>query len=225
MLLDGPATASDLAHRLGHAPAGVRRTLSMLVDRGLVQATDRPPYGPAPAPRRGRPSLVYSLTSAGRSCLGQGYDDLALQALRFLERSQGTESVRAFARERAERLLASRPLPVGDISLTAPMIAEAFTEAGYAATVETPGDGGPAIQLCQHTCPVVDAAAQFPSLCEEETAAMSRAMGRHVTRLATLAKGDGVCTTVIPLEPAFAGGPVEAHFSNDALNPTRKATT
>jgi len=67
-------------------------------------------------------------------------------------------------------------------------------------------EDGPAIQICQHTCPVVDAAAEFPSLCEEETAAMSRALGRHAMRLATLAKGDGVCTTVIPLEAALARG-------------------
>jgi predicted ArsR family transcriptional regulator len=173
----------------------------MLVDRGLVQATDRPPFGPAPAPRRGRPSLVYSLTPAGRASFSQGYDDLALHALRFLDRSQGDDAVREFARERAERLLASRPLPTRDAARVAPLIAEAFTEAGYAATVEAPGELGPTIQICQHTCPVVDAAAEFPALCEEETAAMSRVMGRHVMRLATLAKGDGVCTTVIPLEP------------------------
>jgi len=206
MLLDGPATATELADRLGHAPAGVRRTLALLVERGLVQSADRPPYGPAPAPRRGRPSLVFSLTPTGRASFSQGYDDLALQALRFLERSQGSEAVRAFARERAERLLASRPLPINDASTAAPLIAEAFTEAGYAATVEAPVDHGPAIQICQHTCPVVDAAAEFPSLCEEETAAMSRALGRHAMRLATLAKGDGVCTTVIPLEAALARG-------------------
>lgn len=201
MLLDGPATANDLAERLGHAPAGVRRSLALLVERGFVQAADRPPYGPAPAPRRGRPSLVYSLTPAGRAHFSQGYDDLARQAMRFLERTQGSEAVRAFARERAERLVASKPLP-GDATGAVPIIAEAFTEAGYAATVESAGDHGPAIQICQHTCPVVDAATEFPSLCEEETAALSRALGRHVMRLATLAKGDGVCTTVIPLEPA-----------------------
>lgn len=172
-----------------------------------MQAADRPPYGPAPAPRRGRPSLVFSLTPVGRAQFNQGYDDLALQAMRFLEESQGVEGVRAFARQRAERLIASRPLPVDDASLAAPLIAEAFTDAGYAATVESAGEQGPAIQICQHTCPVVDAAAEFPSLCEEETAAMGRALGRHVMRLATLAKGDGVCTTVIPLDPVLAGTP------------------
>ena len=40
---------------------------------------------------------------------------------------------------------------------------------------------------------------EFPELCEAETAAISRMLGgRHVQRLATIAHGDGVCTTCIP---------------------------
>lgn len=218
MLLDGPATASELADQLGQAPTGIRRTLASLVDQGLVQASDRPPFGPSPAPRRGRPSLVYSLTASGRSMFSQGYDDLALEAMRFLQRHMGQEAVQAFAQERAERLLASRAVsPVGvdpcGPSLAAPLIAEALTEAGYAATVEGAGNGGPALQICQHTCPVVEAAAEFPVLCEAETAAMSRALGRHATRLATLAAGDGVCTTVIPLDPVAQDARVQEHVS------------
>jgi predicted ArsR family transcriptional regulator len=49
-----------------------------------------------------------------------------------------------------------------------------------------------------HHCPVVDAAGEFPELCEAETAALGAVLGRHVTRLATLAHGDGICTTLIP---------------------------
>jgi hypothetical protein len=45
---------------------------------------------------------------------------------------------------------------------------------------------------------VVDAAGEFPELCEAETEALGVLLGRHVTRLATLAHGDGICTTLIP---------------------------
>jgi hypothetical protein len=45
---------------------------------------------------------------------------------------------------------------------------------------------------------VVAAASEFPELCEEETNAFSAALGQHVTRLATLAQGDRICTTLIP---------------------------
>ena len=41
-------------------------------------------------------------------------------------------------------------------------------------------------------------AAEFPQLCEAETQVISRLVGTHVQRLATIANGDGVCTTHIP---------------------------
>jgi hypothetical protein len=41
-------------------------------------------------------------------------------------------------------------------------------------------------------------AAEFPQLCEAETRVISRLLGVHVQRLATIANGDGVCTTHVP---------------------------
>lgn len=201
-LLDqGPASAAELAGRLGMSAAAVRRPLAALVDAGLATAGPRAPYGPAPARRRGRPGQVYSLTAQGRGALSVAYDDLALEALRFVHRTQGDAGIAAFAEERAARLMDRLPTGADD---PVEAIAGALTEAGYAATVEGPAPGHPAgvVQLCQHHCPVVDAAAEFPALCEAETAALGRALGRHVTRLATLATGDGVCTTVIAGSPA-----------------------
>jgi hypothetical protein len=45
---------------------------------------------------------------------------------------------------------------------------------------------------------VRDVAAQFPQLCDAETAALGRLLDVHVQRLATIAHGDGVCTLHIP---------------------------
>ena len=53
-------------------------------------------------------------------------------------------------------------------------------------------------QLCQQHCPVAHVAHEFPQLCEAETEAIGRVLGTHVQRLATIAHGDGVCTTCIP---------------------------
>jgi predicted ArsR family transcriptional regulator len=41
-------------------------------------------------------------------------------------------------------------------------------------------------------------AAEFPQLCEAETRAFGQLLGSHVQRLATIAHGDGVCTTHVP---------------------------
>src|SRR3546814_1862206 len=74
-------------------------------------------------------------------------------------------------------------------------VAQVLNRGGYAAAVrELPM----AAQLCQQHCPVAHVAAEFPQLCEAETEAIGRVLGRHVQRLATIAHGDGVCTTSIP---------------------------
>ena len=74
-------------------------------------------------------------------------------------------------------------------------LARALSDDGYAASTSEHGAGA---QLCQHHCPVRHVAAEFPQLCDAETAALGRLLDVHVQRLATIAHGDGVCTTHIP---------------------------
>ena len=68
---------------------------------------------------------------------------------------------------------------------------------GFAASVVENQSGG-GVQICQHHCPVAHVAMEFPALCDAESEAFGRLLGTHVTRLATLANGDGVCTTLVP---------------------------
>ena len=198
-LLDGgPATAAELAGRLGHTPTVVRRHLDALAAEGFVRADESRPFGPTPARGRGRPARVFSLTDAGSHAFDVDYDDLAVSALTYIERTYGDEAVLEFARERARTLVARHGESVAAVSDTGArltLLASALADDGYAATtVET--EAGP--QLCQHHCPVRHAAARFPQLCEAETEAFEQLLGSHVLRLATIGRGDGVCTTLVP---------------------------
>jgi predicted ArsR family transcriptional regulator len=199
LLEQGPATAHVLAERLRLTPAAVRRHLDALVESGMVDASDRPPYGPVGQPRRGRPAKVFSLTEAGRAQFRQSYDTLATAALRHLEAELGPEAVAEFARTRVEALVG----PHRDTVLsTAPedrakALAKVLSEDGFAASVEPAPHGG-GDQLCQHHCPVAHVAAEFPQLCEAETAVFAELLGTHVQRLATIGHGDHVCTTYVP---------------------------
>jgi predicted ArsR family transcriptional regulator len=201
LLTAGPATAAELADTLGMTTTGVRKHLTSLTDAGLVVSLERAPYGPTPKRGRGRPGHVFALTPEGRAACDQGYDDLALSALRFMSQAFGPAAVEAFASDRAGQLAAAVGRAGGGPA-SPQEVADALTLAGYAAEVEPLGEV--AVQLCQHNCPVVDAAREFPILCETETEALSRALGRHVTRLATLANGDEVCTAIIPHESIHA---------------------
>ena len=86
-------------------------------------------------------------------------------------------------------------------------LADALSANGYASTTETIGHGPDVlgVQICQHHCPVAHVAAEFPQLCEAETRAFERVLGTYVQRLATIAHGDGVCTTHVPVTTAGKG--------------------
>jgi predicted ArsR family transcriptional regulator len=197
LLTDGPATAAVLAERVGVTPAAIRRHLDILVAAGQVEARDRAPYGPAGQRGRGRPAKVYSLTPEGREAFPQAYDRLAAEALHHLARLAGPSAVTDFARvvardieHRYTPMLAAAPAE-GRIQA----LADALSADGYAASIE-PSPGGD--QLCQHHCPVAHVAAEFPQLCEAETEAFARLLGRHVQRLSTIGSGGHVCTTAVP---------------------------
>ena len=194
VLVNGPSTAASLAQRLELTPAAVRRHLDQLIEDGTLEA--REPRTTA-GRGRGRPAKVFVLTDAGRDRLDQAYDDLAVQAIRFLAETGGEEAVRQFADRRAARIEQRFESVIeANPELSRPeALAQVFTAEGYAAALREVSVGE---QLCQQHCPVSHVAHEFPELCEAETAAISRMLGRHVQRLATIAHGDGVCTTCIP---------------------------
>ena len=202
LLEDGPLTAAALAVSLGLTPAAVRRHLDALVAEGAVE--EREPRVTA-VRGRGRPPRLFGVTEAGREAFVQAYDDLAVSALRFLAEAGGREAVGAFARQRVAELEARyRPVvEAADPDGRAEALAGALSGDGYAATTRPTGSGATAgEQLCQHHCPVAHVAGEFPELCEAETEVFARLLGTHVQRLATIAHGDGICTTYVPHPPS-----------------------
>ncbi len=198
ILVNGPSTAAMLAEQLSLTPAAVRRHLDHLVEEGVVEPREQRVYGHR---GRGRPAKVFALTDAGRDAFDQAYDDLAADALRFLAETAGDEAVLAFARRRMSFIERDYQRVVSDDPSLSPAeaLAKVFTDEGYAANVrELPVVGE---QLCQQHCPVSHVAQEFPQLCEAETEAIGRILGTPVQRLATIAHGDGVCTTCIPDVP------------------------
>jgi len=206
ILENGPVTAAGLSTRLNLTPAAVRRHLDNLLADGMIETrTARRPASRG----RGRPAKLFAITDVGRSAFEHAYDDLATSALRFLAETAGPAAVAEFARRQVADL-ERRYGPV--VQGAAPhdrvaALAEALSADGYAASASgapspgsDPGDGseaGRGEQLCQHHCPVAHVAAEFPQLCEAETEAFGRLLGTPVQRLATIAHGDGICTTHI----------------------------
>jgi len=212
----GPSTASVIGGRLGLTPAAIRRHLDTLLAEGLIETRTARTYA---GRGRGRPARLFAITDAGRSAFEHAYDDLASSALRFLAETGGEAAVAEFARRQVAEL-ERRYSPV--VAAAGPgervkALADALSSDGYAASAHAAPSAGedadPAgapsagEQLCQHHCPVAHVAAEFPQLCEAETEAFSRLLGTPVQRLATIAHGDGICTTHVTDRSLVASGP------------------
>ena len=196
LLERGAATAADLGAQLGLSPAAIRKHLDAMLADDLVETREvrsRAPRG------RGRPAKAFVLTAAARESFPHLYDGIATAALRWIADNGGPQAVSAFAAAQVsaleQRCHAAMREAGDDPIARAEALATALTAEGYAANATTIASGG---QLCQHHCPVAHVAAEFPQLCDAETEAISRLVGTHVQRLATIAHGDGVCTTHIP---------------------------
>ena len=196
ILESGPTTAVALAEKLDITPAGIRRHLDSLIAEGVL--TSREPYQSSASRSRGRPSKVFLMTDEGREKFEHSYDDLAVAALKFMASKSGSHLVDEFAQTRAadfERKGQSIKNSNKSLLEKSKMLAKLLTKEGYSATTDKMGNGE---EICQHHCPIAHVASEFPQLCEAETEAFSKILGTHVQRLATIADGDGVCTTFVP---------------------------
>lgn len=203
----GPVTAAGLGEILGLTPTAVRRHLDILAEEGLLEEHEL-----VGRRGRGRPARAYVVSSTGHQTLTSDYDLLAAEALRYLARAAGPEAVADFARQRALEIedrfrTTLGALADGSATDRVDALVETLTAEGFAASARPVGPTpttteGPAlhgIQLCQGHCPMQHVATEFPQFCDAETEAFSRVLGVHVQRLATLAQGDHVCTTFIPM--------------------------
>ncbi|WP_106818598.1 helix-turn-helix transcriptional regulator [Janibacter massiliensis] len=194
----GPVTAVGVAEELGLTPAGVRRHLEALVADGTIEVREEQHSG-----GRGRPAKAFVVSDEGHGVLQSAYDDIAVDAVRFIAELGGSDAVARFARERTARLEARYARELADVGDDPQERTQALVGAlrrdGFAASTRPVGDHpGAGLQLCQGHCPVHEVAGEFPVLCDAETETFSRLIGVHVQRLATLAHGDHVCTTHVP---------------------------
>ncbi|WP_232549378.1 helix-turn-helix transcriptional regulator [Propioniciclava soli] len=192
ILEHGPSTAAELAERLQLTPAAIRRHLAVLIEVGHLGSRDQRVYGQR---GRGRPAKVFYLTDTGRAEFYQSYDQLAIRALEFLRDRGGEQAVVAFAEQTMQEV--AHRFADDDREYASPVeaLTEVLNEQGFVASLQPVASG---TQLCQYHCPVAHVAREFPELCVAETRMFSELLGSHVQRLATIAHGDGVCTTHVP---------------------------
>jgi predicted ArsR family transcriptional regulator len=213
----GRRSAPQLAAQLGLSVVGVRRHLTTLDRDGLVEARTE-------KPARGRPTAVWRLTDAGRQTFPRHYDELAQDAISFLDGDDG-RALRAFLAWRNEQLADRYADSVQGATAAerTRQLADALTEHGFMAEVESSPDG---LRLCQHNCTVEHIAAEHPGVCVSEAALFERLLGTTVVRETTIADGAVRCVTHIATtgsskRPAATSAPAPADQTTAAHTPAR----
>jgi AcrR family transcriptional regulator len=80
----------------------------------------------------------------------------------------------------------------GEVAARLVELADALTEHGFMAEVESGPDG---LRLCQHNCTVEHIAAEYPGVCVSEAELFERLLGTTVVREATIVDGAVRCVT------------------------------
>ena len=186
----GEATAAELAEQLAMTVSGARQHLTALVDEGLVDAHEVASH----QPRRGRPTLAYSVTAIGDDEFPRAYGELTTELLGFLEDEHPDALERLFERRRDQRIDGARRRLAPKRSLRAKVaeLTRILDEDGYFATWEETGDGG--FRVIEHNCAIWAVAQRFGQACSSEIEFIRDVLdGATVERTRHMASGETHC--------------------------------
>ena len=160
----GEATAEQVAEQLRMTVSGARQHLSALARDGLVEATERP----APRPRRGRRTLVYSVTPAADSLFPKAYGELTNELLGYVADADPAMLEQLFATRREHRIANARTRLERKRKLGAKVaeLTRILDEDGYLATFEEVSPG--VYLVVEQNCAIWAVAQRYGQACTSE---------------------------------------------------------
>jgi DeoR family transcriptional regulator, suf operon transcriptional repressor len=176
----------ELADELRISKAAVLGHLPPLEREGLVERAYR-------AGQVGRPRVVFRLTDRAAALFPQGYTEMSLCALDFIERRLGRTGVVQLLQERAHELEDRHRdrLDLPHLGERVDELARIRTEGGYMA--ETGPRTRGTFEIREHNCPILALAGKFPEACETERRMFETLLQARVDVDHRLAAGDSVC--------------------------------
>ncbi|HYF44831.1 MAG TPA: helix-turn-helix domain-containing protein [Acidimicrobiales bacterium] len=186
----GEATAEQVAETLGMTVSGARQHLSALVDVGLAEAAE----APEPTGRRGRRTLVYSVTRDGDALFPKAYGELTNELLGFLD-DEAPETVdRLFVRRRDARTTnaLARLEPLDGLRAKVDELTRILDEDGYLASWTEEPDGS--FLIVEHNCAIWAVASKYGQACSSEIEFIRTVLTpATVERTSHMVQGDRRC--------------------------------
>src|SRR5215471_14140558 len=191
------ASAEVISAQLGITPNAVRQHLAALEKEGLVMS--EPVQG-----RRGRPSLMFSLTDKADAAFPKRYGQLATMVLNELAEMGGP----ALLDEVFERVAARH---AGVIEKQLAKVVESIRRQGTLAEQQETEDG---IRVTIHNCPFRNTALKYPQVCTLTPRLLVKLLEVQVSQEASIHRRDPYCSFLVQRPPAdgrAAGEPAQPH--------------
>jgi DeoR family suf operon transcriptional repressor len=186
----GEATAEEVAEQHDITVSGARQHLSALVADGLVATAERAPD----AGRRGRRTLVYSVTPAADELFPKAYGELTNELLGYVADADPALLEQLFQRRREARIDSARARVGSKRGLRAKVaeLTRILDEDGYLATYENVGHG--VFRIVEHNCAIWAVAQRYGQACTSELDFIRAALdGATVERVQHMVAGARHC--------------------------------
>jgi predicted ArsR family transcriptional regulator len=191
----GHASAEIIASDLGVTPNAVRQHLTNLEREGFVVSHPE-------RSRRGRPSLLFSLTDRADSVFPKRYGQLATMVLQEVQDIGGPEALdEIFSR------MATRHATVIQHDLEGMEFDEKLRKVvawiGRAGTLAEQTETSEGVKVTIHNCPFRNTALKFPQVCTITPHLISQLLGTAVSQAESIHRHDQYCSFVVqrPTDP------------------------
>jgi predicted ArsR family transcriptional regulator len=190
------ASAETISAQLGITPNAVRQHLTHLERDGLVQS--RPVGG-----KRGRPSLMFSLTDKADAAFPKRYGQLATMILNEVAELGGPELLDQIFQRVADRYAGGIEAQMDGLSFDEKLerMVEWIGRAGTLAEKEETPEG---VRITIHNCPFRNTALKYPQVCTITPRLLVKLLDAQVSQDASIHRRDPYCSFLVQRPP---GGP------------------
>jgi DeoR family suf operon transcriptional repressor len=190
------ASAEVISAQLGITPNAVRQHLAGLEREALVRSV------PVRS-KRGRPSLMFSLTDKADAAFPKRYGQLASMVLNELSEMGGPALLDEVFQRVADRYAATIETQIAGLSFEEKLerLVEWIGRAGTLAEQEETPDG---VRVTIHNCPFRNTALKYPQVCTITPRLLVKLLDAQVSQDASIHRRDPYCSFMVQ-RPAAEG--------------------
>jgi predicted ArsR family transcriptional regulator len=192
------ASAESIGAELGVTTNAVRQHLTNLVREGLVKSEPL-------RHKRGRPSLLFSLTARADAAFPKRYGQLATMVLTEIQDMQGPEALDEIFRRVALRHAGAIATEIDEEEDFDGKLDRLLNWIGRAATLATREETEEGVRITIHNCPFRNTALKFPQVCTITPHLITQLIGVPVSQANSIHRRDPFCSFVVqrpsPPEP------------------------